>query len=74
MNRTESPQRVAIDLSVENPLDTVNRTALARAVGIDVSVISRLLRRQRTVQIHTFKRIAGALGMTMDDLYGMLYK
>ena len=73
MNRTESPQRVAIDLSVENPLDTVNRTALARVVGIDVSVISRLLRRQRTVQVHTFKRIAGALGMTMDDLYGMLY-
>ena len=74
MNRTESPQRVAIDLSAENPLDTVSRTALARAVGIDVSVISRLLRRQRTVQVHTFKRIAGALGTTMDDLYRMLYK
>ena len=67
---TDKPK---IDLDAPEPLRTINRSAAARALGINVSNVSRILSGQRVPHLHTFYRLAGYLGMGIDDLYRLLY-
>jgi transcriptional regulator with XRE-family HTH domain len=66
-------EKPRIDLSAPEPLSTVNRSATARALKINVSNVSRILNRQRVPHLHTFKALANYLGMSLDELYRILY-
>jgi len=63
-----------IDLTAAEPLKTVNQSACARTLGINVSNVSRILRGQRVPHLHTFYRLARYLSMSLDQLYKLLYK
>ena len=71
LNATDTG-RPLIDLDASDPLKTVNRSAAARALGINVSNVSRILSGQRVPHVVTLKRFADYLGMTLDALYTLL--
>ena len=61
-----------IDMTSPEPLRTVNRSAAARALGINVSNISRILSRQRVPHARTLWKLSVYLGMSTDELYRLL--
>ena len=61
-----------IDFDAPDPLKTINRSAAARALGLNVSNISRILSGQRIPHVVTLKRFADYLGLTLDEFYIML--
>ena len=71
---TEVIEAPRIDLDARCPLSTINRTAAARAMKINVSNVSRILSGQRTPYLHTFRGLADYLSLSMDQLYSLLYK
>ena len=74
---TDVRQQPKIDLSATYPLATINRSAAARELKIHVSIVSRILstnpERRRVPHLHTFRRLAVYLGMSLDELYLLLY-
>ena len=67
-----------IDLLAPDPLATVNRSAAAKELRINVSNVSRILsanpEQKRVPHLHTFYRLAQYLGITLDTLYQLLYR
>ncbi len=47
-------------------------THIAKKSKISVSYISRVFSGERIPRVHYFKRIADAMGLSMDDLYKKL--
>ena len=47
-------------------------TQIAKDTGISVSYISRVFSGERIPRVHYFKRIADAMGLTLDQLYAKL--
>ena len=72
MSMETTTENLRIDLTAPDPRTTVNRSELARALKIDVSMTSRVLSGQRTPRLATFKRMADYFGMSMDELYALL--
>ncbi|KKN62583.1 hypothetical protein LCGC14_0509940 [marine sediment metagenome] len=74
---TERNTEPKIDLSAPDPLATVNRSAAARALRIDASNVSRMLtsdkKQRRVPHLHVFYRLARYLGVSLDELYRLLY-
>ena len=66
-----------IDLDAPDPLKTINRSAAARALGLNVSNISRILTtdpaQKRIPHIITCYRLSRYLSLTLDDLYRLLH-
>ena len=73
MNNREVSKEDRIDLSAPNPLATINRSATARALKINVSNVSRILSRERIPHIHTLKALADYLSLSLDEMYALLY-
>ena len=61
-----------IDMTSPEPLKTVNRSAAARALGINVSNVSRILSRQRIPHARTLWKMSVYFGMSTDQLYHLL--
>jgi len=76
MKTEERPRedRPRIDLTADTPLATINRSAAARALGVNVSNVSRILSRQRVPHLHTMKALADYLGLSLDKVYELLYQ
>ncbi len=70
---TTKEERPRIDLTKPEPLKTINQSAAARALGINVSNVSRILRGERIPHVVTMKRLADYLGLTLDELYALLH-
>ncbi len=66
---TENP---LIDLTAPEPLRTINRSACARALRINVSNVSRIVSGERIPHIRTLKAMADYLGLSLDVLYSLL--
>jgi len=65
-------EKPVIDMSAQDPRTTINRSAAARALGINVSNVSRILSGQRVPHVVTLKHFADYLHLTLDDLYSLL--
>tara|TARA_Y100000310_G_scaffold120427_1_gene119193 strand:- start:1107 stop:1355 length:249 start_codon:yes stop_codon:yes gene_type:complete len=65
-------EKPLIDLTAPEPLKTINRSAAARALEINVSNVSRILSGQRVPHVVTLKKFADYLGVTLDELYSLL--
>ena len=52
----------------------ISRTEVAKKTGMDVSMVSRFLNGRRVPNAHQLKKMAEALGMSLDELYQMLYE
>lgn len=52
--------------------EEVNRAAVARATGVDISHISRILNGYSRPSFDLAKSIADYLELSMDELYGLL--
>jgi len=65
-----------IDMSAPDPLSTVNRSACARALKLNVSNVSRILSKDptqlRVPRLHTFYKLSRYLGIDMEELYRLL--
>lgn len=59
-------------ITTREELLKINRSETARAIGVDVSIVSRLLSGERTPHITTLKRMSDYLGLTLDELYRLL--
>ena len=70
--KREQEDTPRIDLKAEDPLATVNRSATARALRINVSNVSRILSGQRIPHVKTLWKMANYFGMTLDELFLLL--
>ncbi len=52
----------------------INYTEVSRRTGIDVSVISKIFNRKRVPNFQQAKKMADAMGVSLDELYRILYK
>lgn len=59
---------MGIDSSPGLDLSAVNRTQLSRATGIDMAHISRIFNRKSKPSLELALRIAGHLGITVEEL------
>ena len=61
-----------IDMTADDPLSTVNRSAMARELGISISQASRLVAGKRRLTLPMAYTISSYLGITLDDLHCLL--
>ena len=54
--------------------EQLNRSEIARKTGLHLSAISRFLSGDRVPNFKQAKVVADAMGVSLDDLYQLLYK
>ena len=50
----------------------INRSAMARAIHVDVAHVSRILSGKRNPSLAVASRMADYLGITLDDLFRVI--
>ena len=65
-------RRPLIDMDAPEPLATVNRSAMSRAIRVDLAHVSRMLSGQRNPSWEVAKKIAKYLGVSLDQLRELL--
>ena len=61
-----------IDMTATDPLSTINRSAMARELGISVSQASRLIAGHRRLSLPMAYRVSEYLRLSIDELYQLL--
>lgn len=59
-------------LSTQSKINNTSKVEIATIADMSVSYVTRVLNGQRIPRVHYFKRIADALGVSMDNLYDHL--
>lgn len=63
---------VTKELTRQDLIKKYSQTDIARALGLNVSNVHRILHGQRTPHLRTFKRLADYLKISLDELYRVL--
>ena len=61
--------KLSTPVTTREELLAINRSAAARAIGVNVSNISRILSGERIPHIVTLKHFADYCGLSLDQLY-----
>ena len=59
-------------MSTKINIEEINRSAMSRALDVDLAHVSRILSGQRTPSLGLAKKMAEYLGVTLDDLTAKL--
>ena len=58
---------------MDESITRISRAEVARRTDMDIATISRFLTGKRVPDAHQLRKMAAAMGMSMDELYKMLY-
>jgi len=76
MEMTKERKLPKIDMSAPDPLATINRSALARHLGISIALASRLFSpypaQRRRISLARAFAISTYLSISIDELYALL--
>ena len=69
-------EKITQKITTREQLLAISRTDTAKAIDVDISVISRILSpdpsQRRIPNIHTLKKLAVYLNLSLDQLYSLL--
>ena len=72
MRVASTKEILRIDMTDPDPVSTINRSAMARELGISISQASRLLAGHRRLSLPMAYRVSAYLSITIDDLHHLL--